>query len=92
LSRDQVYGGLILAVSAILVILYLAAFLVFPKATFLGWAISWWAIVIPVSIFVLGVLVVCVWIGWTMATTPPPAPIETEEVSKPAEAEEKPKE
>ena len=35
-------------------------------------------LVVPVFLGVLAVLVICMWIGWTMLTTPPPAPLETE--------------
>jgi predicted DNA-binding transcriptional regulator len=39
---------------------------------------SFWAVAIPVLIGVLAVLGIVMWIGWTMATTPPPKPIELE--------------
>jgi len=68
-SRDQAYGGVILVVGLIVAIVYVAAF-------FLG--LWWWALVVPVFLGVLAVLVICMWIGWTMLTTPPPAPLETE--------------
>ena len=35
-----------------------------------------WLIAIPVVIAVCAVMAIGAWIGWTMATTPPPAPIE----------------
>jgi len=76
MSKDQMYGGLILLVSIVIAIAFVAAFF----APYLGlpdW-LSWWAVAIPVFLFVLGVLVIGMWIGWTMLTTPPPAPLETE--------------
>ncbi len=37
-----------------------------------------WAVAVPVLIGVVAVLGIVMWIGWTMATTPPPKPIELE--------------
>jgi len=83
-SRDQAYGGIILIVGLIVAIVYVAAF-------FFG--LWWWAIVVPVFLGVLAVLVICMWIGWTMLTTPPPAPLETEvPTATPTETVEKPPE
>ncbi len=79
MSKDQIYGGLILLVSLIITIVYIMAF--FAKqisSIFSVWpsGLAWWAVAIPVFIFVLAVLAIAMWIGWTMLTTPPPAPIE----------------
>ena len=45
-----------------------------------GWLIysnlSWWAFFIVATVAIFGVMGIIAWIGWTMATTPPPAPIE----------------
>jgi len=45
-----------------------------------GWInprdIQMWLIGVPVFVGLIGVFVVVGWIGWTMATTPPPKPIE----------------
>jgi hypothetical protein len=35
-----------------------------------------WAVIIPVFIAFIAIMVIGAWIGWTMATTPPPKPIE----------------
>lgn len=76
MSKDQGYGFVIFIISLIVALVYLAAFF----APYVGlpsdW--QWWAIGIPVLLFVLLVLVISAWIGWTMLTTPPPAPLETE--------------
>jgi len=77
MSRDQAYGGIILAVGLIVAIVYVVAFFAPYFAPYLAW-LSWWAVAIPVFLAVLAVLVICMWIGWTMLTTPPPAPLETE--------------
>lgn len=78
MSKDQSYGFIIFAISVIVAIVYLAAFF----APYIGIpnGSSWqaWAIGVPVLLFVLLVLVISAWIGWTMLTTPPPAPLETE--------------
>jgi len=79
MSKDQGYGFAIFIVSLIVAIVYLLAFF----APFVGLPAYWndWAIGIPVLLFVLLVLVISAWIGWTMLTTPPPAPLDTEPVS-----------
>ncbi len=83
MSKDQLYGGLILLVSLIITIVYIAAFFANSvSAIFPAWptGLGWWAVAIPVFLFVLAVLAIAMWIGWTMLTTPPPAPIEDIEV------------
>ena len=79
MSKDQGYGFVIFLISIIVAIGYLVAF--FAPYLGLPTAWQWWAIGIPVLLFVLLVLVISAWIGWTMLTTPPPAPLETEPVS-----------
>jgi hypothetical protein len=78
LSKDQGYGFAIFLVSIIIAIVYLVMF-------FSPWipglqGTHWYALAvgIPVLLFVLLVLVISGWIGWTMLTTPPPAPLEPE--------------
>jgi formate hydrogenlyase subunit 3/multisubunit Na+/H+ antiporter MnhD subunit len=80
MSKDQAYGGLILAASLVIAVLYIVAFFspyLGMEAT-LAHALREWAVAIPVFLFVVAVLVICMWIGWTMLTTPPPAPLEAE--------------
>jgi len=76
LSRDQLYGGGIFAISLIIVVGYLVAFFA-PTLSLPAW---WheWAVGLTVLLFVLAVLVISMWIGWTMMTTPPPLPLEQE--------------
>jgi predicted DNA-binding transcriptional regulator len=38
--------------------------------------VQFWTIAIPVLVAFIGILGIGSWIGWTMATTPPPKPIE----------------
>jgi len=81
LSKDQAIGAVILIGSVVGIALY-------------GWLIYAFALVVlQVTAFlvVAAVLVILAWIGWTMATTPPPEPIEFETPSATSsETEEKP--
>jgi hypothetical protein len=81
MSKDQAIGGAILAVCAIVAILYTVT-LFYPN-----WLVSigllnstanvgFWVIAIPVFIAFVAIMLIGAWIGWTMATTPPPKPIE----------------
>jgi len=77
LSRDQTIGYLILAASVIVIIAY-------------GWLIfatDYALLVLKLTGFiaVAGVFGILAWIGYTLATTPPPKPIE--EIEKEIEAE-----
>ena len=44
----------------------------------LGGILSWWpwAVILPIWVAALLILVIAMWIGWTMLTTPPPVPLE----------------
>jgi len=78
MSKDQSYGFVIFLISIVVAIVYLVAFF----APVMNLPQYWhdWAVGIPVLLFVLLVLVISGWIGWTMLTTPPPAPLEPEPV------------
>jgi len=80
LSKDQGYGLGIFLISVIVGLVYLVGFF----GPLFGLPASWreWAIGIPVLLFVVLVLVISAWIGWTMLTTPPPAPLEPIDVEK----------
>jgi hypothetical protein len=80
-SKDQGIGGAILAVCVIVAIGYLVT-LFYPD-----WLVSvgllsstanvqFWVIAVPVFVAFIAILFIGAWIGWTMATTPPPKPIE----------------
>ena len=74
-GRDQVIGGIIFVVCLVLAILYTIGLFYFGKP--LGrWTIEFWLVAIPVFIAFIAVMGIGAWIGWTMATTPPPIPIE----------------
>jgi len=77
MSKDQAIGVLMLLGSIIALIVY-------------GWALflsEWWVIVLKLTgmLAVGAVLVILAWIGYTLATTPPPKPIE--EIEKELEEE-----
>jgi len=68
LTNDRVLGGLILVGSLVGIVTYF--WLVFMS--------SWQILTIQASAFiaVAGVLLIVAWIGYTLATTPPPVPLE----------------
>ena len=77
MSRDQVIGALILVASVIGIIVY-------------GWILfftEWTILLLQLTGFVAvaAVLGILAWIGYTLATTPPPKPIE--EIEKELEGE-----
>jgi predicted DNA-binding transcriptional regulator len=77
MNRDQVIGGLLLVVSILVIIVY-------------GWLVffsEWSTLILQLTGFiaVLGVFGILGWIGYTLATTPPPKPIE--EIEKELEEE-----
>ncbi|MEM3577772.1 MAG: hypothetical protein QXX51_04875 [Candidatus Bathyarchaeia archaeon] len=93
-SKDQAIGGIILIVCVILGILYTLGLFYFGGNP-LEWSLSFWLVAIPVFLAFIAIMAIGAWIGLTMATTPPPKPIEeiTKEMEKAEEkAEEKPEE
>jgi hypothetical protein len=107
-SKDQSIGGVIFIVCAIVGIFYVVT-LFYPQ--WLGvfglstdadslFSIRFWIIAVPVLIAFIAIMGIGAWIGWTMATTPPPKPIEEltseveekkEEAPEPPRAEEEKK-
>ena len=93
-SKDQAIGGLIFLICVIVAIGYVIA-LILPTQLFsLFNAVppmdfQLWLVAIPVLIAFLVVLFIGAWIGWTMATTPPPRPLEEIEAEEKAEEEKK---
>jgi len=79
MSRDQVLGVLILLGSLVGVGLYF--YLVFFS--------PWSVLTVQLSAFVAvaGVLFILAWIGYTMATTPPPMPLEDFSLEEPKAGE-----
>lgn len=68
MGKDQIYGALICLVSVVGLVAY----------TVLLYSYAVVILQITAFIAVALVLIIMGWIGWTMATTPPPAPLETE--------------
>ena len=93
-SKDQAIGWIIFLVCVVVMIGYVVA-LFFPKEVgdLLMLEIKdiyharIWLIAIPVLIAFVAILAIGAWIGWTMATTPPPKPIEEFEVEEKPEEE-----
>jgi len=77
MSRDQVVGTLLMVLTAAVIIVY-------------GWVVfftEWSLLLLQITGFVAvaGVFGILAWIGYTLATTPPPKPIE--EIEKELEEE-----
>jgi predicted DNA-binding transcriptional regulator len=93
-SKDQTIGGIICAVCVIVGILYTVGLFYYGEPFVTGWTIEFWLIAIPVFLAFIAIMGIGAWIGWTMATTPPPKPIEeiTSEIEEKKEEEIKPEE
>jgi predicted DNA-binding transcriptional regulator len=83
-SKDQGIGGAILAVCVIVAIGFLVL-VIFPAqvvglfktvTSSTGTDTRLDVVLVLVSIAFVAILAIGAWIGWTMATTPPPKPIE----------------
>jgi hypothetical protein len=84
-SKDQGIGGAILVVCVVVAIGYLVTLFYPTWLSTIGLIANtsaslqnaqFWVIAIPVFIAFVAILFIGAWIGWTMATTPPPKPIE----------------
>jgi predicted DNA-binding transcriptional regulator len=97
-SKDQAIGWVIFLVCAVIAIAYVVTLFYPWWLETLGWEIAWqsgaqfWLIAIPVLIAFVAILGIGAWIGWTMATTPPPRPIEEIEAEESLEEEKEEKE
>jgi predicted DNA-binding transcriptional regulator len=85
MSKDQAIGGAILAVCVLVAVFYVVTLFYPSWLTVVGVseaAVAWqptvqyWLVAVPVFIAFVAILLIGAWIGWTMATTPPPKPIE----------------
>lgn len=90
-SKDQAIGWLIFAACVVVIILYLVGLLYYGNplgnSTASAWPLYFTLIAIPVLLAFVLILGIGAWIGWTMATTPPPKPIEELETEEKKEAE-----
>lgn len=92
-SKDQSIGGAIFLICVVVAVFY-TLIVFFPQGV-LGifgasvdeMQVRIWAVLIPVFIAFIAIMGIGAWIGWTMATTPPPKPIE--EITSEIEEEEK---
>ena len=81
MSKDQAIGGAILLVCVLVAVGYLVT-LFYPQwLVTVGLlsntnSVQFWLIAVPVFIAFVAILFIGAWIGYTMATTPPPKPIE----------------
>jgi len=107
-SKDQSIGGIIFIICLVLALFYIVTLLYPQWLEVLGVPmgttdpekagaiadVRFWIIAVPVFIAFVAIMGIGAWIGWTMATTPPPKPIEeiTSEIEEKKEetVEEKP--
>lgn len=79
--KDQTIGAAIVTLCLLIGLFYLVT-LFYPQwLNMLGIQttqtnIQFWMIAVPVLVAFIAILGIGAWIGWTMATTPPPKPIE----------------
>jgi NADH:ubiquinone oxidoreductase subunit 6 (subunit J) len=93
MSKDQALGGLIVVVCVVIFIGYVGGlFLYDPYIK--GWLnigaaenVHFWLIATPMVIAFIAILAIGSWIGYTMATTPSPKPIEEITTETKAETE-----
>jgi predicted DNA-binding transcriptional regulator len=93
-GKDQAIGGVIFIVCVVVAVIY-AVTLFYPQWLSIfgvnasSVTVQFWTLAIPVFIAFIAVMAIGAWIGWTMATTPPPKTIEEIEAENKSEAEEK---
>jgi hypothetical protein len=80
-SKDQAIGGAILLVCVLVAVFYIVTLFYPTWLVTIGLLgdvsnVQFWVIAIPVFIAFVAIMFIGAWIGWTMATTPPPKPIE----------------
>ena len=89
-GRDQTIGSLIILVCIIIALVYTVGLFFFGSP--LTWSIQFTLIAVPVFLALIAILVLGTWIGWTMATIPPPIEdlqVQAEEVQENEVQEEK---
>jgi hypothetical protein len=93
MSKDQAIGAAILLVCLIVAVGYTVTLFYPDWLVTIGLLqssanIQLWIIAIPVFVAFIAILIIGAWIGYTMATTPPPKPIE--EITAQSETENNP--
>ncbi|MEJ2271893.1 MAG: hypothetical protein P8X91_05330 [Candidatus Bathyarchaeota archaeon] len=77
--RDKVLGSIFLALALFGMAGYFWLIFLSPQdVVFLGKTIRDWAVIIPVILLVFIFLFLVAWIGWALASTAPPLPINDE--------------
>jgi len=76
MSKDQAIGGAILAVCVIVIVGFIVLVVDPGLFNFNAFEVRLDAVLVLVSAAFIAILGIGAWIGWTMATTPPPKPIE----------------
>ncbi len=80
MAKDQAIGGAILLVCVLVAVFYVVTLFYPSWLSVLGVVetsgVQFWVIAVPVFIAFVAIMFIGAWIGWTMATTPPPKPIE----------------
>jgi predicted DNA-binding transcriptional regulator len=87
MGKDQVIGGAILAVCVIVIVVYLVLMVDPGLFSLNATEVRLDAVLILVSAAFIAILSIGAWIGYTMASTPPPKPIE--EITTEVETENK---
>ncbi|MEM2321209.1 MAG: transcriptional regulator [Candidatus Bathyarchaeia archaeon] len=80
MHKDQVIGTALLIVSAIIIVAYIWLVFFPPLA-----GVDLFLLKLTGAVVVAGVFAIIGWVGYTLATTPPPKPIE--EIEKKIESE-----
>lgn len=81
-SKDQSVGAIIFIVCVVIGVLYTTTLLIpqwlgiFGVKASSSYDIRLWVIALPVLVGLVAVMGIGGWIGWTMARTPPPKPME----------------
>lgn len=90
MSKDQAIGATICTACVIIGALYTVGLFYFGNPLS-SWSLEFWLVAVPVFLALVAILGIGAWIGWTMATTPPPKPIEelTGETEEKQSAEQK---
>ena len=96
MSKDQAIGGVIFIVCLLVAVCYIITLFMpdlfvdivgYIVITLAVADVKFWIIALPVFVAFVAIMFIGAWIGWTMATTPPPKPIEeiTTEVEEASE-------
>ena len=76
-SKDQAIGGAIFIVCLLVAVFYLVTLFVPSWLSTVGISaddaeVRFWVIAVPVFVAFVAIMAIGAWIGWTMATKPPP--------------------